>query len=368
MDFTNLYKRQADKLKDLSAFAGKHKVKWQSPSNIALIKYWGKRAVQIPQNPSLSFTLNNSFTETEIIYEFDESNDISIRFLFDGKSMPDFEERIQKHIRSLKGFLPFLVHLKLTIKSHNSFPHSSGIASSASAMSAFVLGLCSIERDLYGTLKDENEFMEKASFLSRLCSGSAARSVYGGFTVWGEDMEVVGSSDEIAIPPDIEIHPDFKELNDSILITSPEKKKISSSQGHSLMNEHPYAEARYGQARKNLIGLIKALESGDERSLISIIENEALSLHALMMSSNPGFSLLNQNTWNIIHAVRKFREEENLMLAFTLDAGPNAHLIYPEKNRKKVVGFISNELIQYCHKKMWIDDGIGEGPFNLNNS
>ena len=365
MDFTNIYKRQANKLKNLSAFAGKRKVKWQSPSNIAFIKYWGKRANQIPQNPSLSLTLQNSFTETEITYELKEQNDICIRFLFDGKPMPDFEERIQKHIRNLKEFLPFLVHLKLTIKSHNSFPHSSGIASSASAMSAFVLGLCSIERDLYGTLKDENEFLKKASFLSRLCSGSASRSVYGGFTVWGEDIKVPGSSDEIAIPLDIEIHPDFKELNDSILITSPEKKKISSSQGHSLMNEHPYAEARYGQARKNLTGLIKALGSGDERSLISIIENEALSLHALMMSSHPGFTLLNHNTWNIIHVVCKFREKEKLMLAFTLDAGPNVHLIYPEKNRKKVVGFISNELIRFCHKDMWIDDRMGEGPFKL---
>ncbi len=362
MDFSNKYKQQAESLKALLGFEGKRKVKWQSPSNIALIKYWGKRADQIPQNPSLSFTLKNSFTETEIIYEFEEKPGISIQFLFEGKPMPGFEERIQKHLQVLQEFLPFLNHLKLTINSHNSFPHSSGIASSASAMSALALGLCSIEKDLFGTLMDENEFLQKASFLSRLCSGSAARSVYGGYTVWGEDDHVPNSTDELAISLQIKIHPDFLELNDSILITSPEKKKISSSQGHLLMNDHPFAEARYGQARLNLIGLIKALQSGNEKSFIAIVENEALSLHALMMASNPGFSLLNQNTWNIIHAIREFREANNLMMAFTLDAGPNVHFIYPEKHKKVILEFISNELIQYCHKKMWIDDQIGSGP------
>ena len=361
MDFANKYIKQAEGLKDLSTFKGRRKVKWQSPSNIALIKYWGKRAVQIPQNPSLSFTLKNSFTETEIIYEFDENSHNSMNFLFDGKPMPGFEERIQKHLQDLQEFLPFLNYLNLTINSHNSFPHSSGIASSASAMSALALGLCSIEKDLFGTLMDGNDFLQKASFLSRLCSGSAARSVYGGYTVWGEDDHVPNSSDEIAIPLQIEMHPDFLELNDSILITSPEKKKISSSKGHSLMNEHPFAEARYGQSRVNFIGLIKALQTGDKNSFVAIIENEALSLHALMMASNPGFTLLNQNTWNIIYAIREFREANNLMMAFTLDAGPNVHLIYPEKHKIVILEFISNELIQYCHKKMWIDDQIGGG-------
>ncbi|NOX46771.1 MAG: diphosphomevalonate decarboxylase [Chlorobi bacterium] len=365
MDFTNKYKQQADKLKGFSTFEGKHKTKWQSPSNIALVKYWGKRGNQIPQNPSLSFTLRNSFTETEISYIYREQPGISIEFLFEGKPNPDFEERIRKHLLTLQEFLPFLNSLGLTINSSNSFPHSSGIASSASAMSALVLGLCSIERDLFGTLQNEKDFLQKASFLSRLCSGSAARSVYGGFTVWGKDGHVAGSSDEIAIPPEIKIHPDFLGLNDSILITSPEKKKISSSRGHSLMNGHPYAEVRYDQARANLSKLIKILQTGDERGFISIIENEALCLHALMMSSNPGFTLLNQDTWNIIHAVREFREANNLMLAFTLDAGPNVHLIYPEKDKNKIVRFISNELIPYCFREMWIDDRMGEGPTEI---
>ncbi len=365
MDFTHKYKQQADKLKGLSTFEGKRKTKWHSPSNIALVKYWGKRGNQIPQNPSLSFTLKNSFTETEISYIYREQPGISMQFLFEGKPNPDFGERIRKHLLTLREFLPFLNSLGLTINSSNSFPHSSGIASSASAMSALVLGLCSIERDLFGTLQDEKDFLQKASFLSRLCSGSAARSVYGGYTVWGKDGHIAGSYDEIAIPPEIKIHPDFLGLNDSILITSPEKKKISSSRGHSLMNGHPYAEARYGQARANLGKLIEALENGDEKCFTSTLENEALGLHALMMSSNPGFTLLNQNTWNIINAVRKFREASNLMLAFTLDAGPNVHLVYPGNNKKEIIEFISNELIRFCHEGMWIDDGIGEGPTEI---
>ncbi|RLD50772.1 MAG: diphosphomevalonate decarboxylase [Bacteroidetes bacterium] len=365
IDFQEKYKQHSEKLVSFPAFKGKRTQKWQSPSNIALIKYWGKKDDQIPQNPSLSFTLSSSFTKTEIIYEVGGKPGISIQFLFEGKHNPGFEKRITKHLHKLAIFLPFIKSLNLTINSSNSFPHSSGIASSASSMSALALGLCSIERDLFGTLTDEKEFYQKASFLARLCSGSAARSVYGGFTVWGKNEYIPNSSNEIAIPLKTEIHPVFHNLNDSILITSPEKKSVSSSQGHSLMNGHAYEEARYNQAQTNFHGLSEALKTGDEKKFITIVENEALSLHALMMASNPGFTLLNQNTWNIIHAIRKFRKKNNMMLAFTLDAGPNVHLIYPEKNKKALLDFINDDLIKYCHGQKWIDDGIGSGPVQI---
>lgn len=365
MSFAERYKQQAKALTRLETFGKKRKVKWQSPSNIALIKYWGKRKNQIPMNPSLSFSLSNSISTTEITYEYCEKPESSIKFFFEGKPKPEFEERIHKHLGNLVEFLPFLNNLNLSIESSNSFPHSSGIASSASAMSAMALGLCSIANNLFGTLKDKNEFMQKASFLARLCSGSAARSVYGGFSIWGKSNFVLPSSNEVGCQIDIELHPSFQELNDSILITSPAKKKISSSRGHELMNDHPFAQARYNQARNNLNRLIKALQTGNEKDFVSILENEALSLHALMMASNPGFSLLNENTWNIIHSIRKFREVNGILMAFTLDAGPNVHLIYPEKNKNQILEFISKELIQYCHEQLWIEDRIGLGPLNL---
>ncbi|MCB0685806.1 MAG: diphosphomevalonate decarboxylase, partial [Saprospiraceae bacterium] len=113
-------------------------VRWQSPSNIALIKYWGKYGDQLPQNPSISFTLDKSFTQTKISYRFrpDRHSPISTTFLFEGKENAAFQERIERYLLKRKDFLPFLSDLHLDIESTNSFPHSAGIASSASAFSA----------------------------------------------------------------------------------------------------------------------------------------------------------------------------------------------------------------------------------------
>lgn len=362
MKLQNTYKEKAKSLTNLERFEGERSVGWKSPSNIALVKYWGKRAVQLPQNPSISFALSNSNTETLVQYSFNETQEICIELFFEGKRNEAFENRIQTYLEQIAEYLPFVKNLKFKIKSKNTFPHSVGIASSASAMSALALCLVTIENEFFGTLKEEKAFFEKASFLSRLGSGSAARSVYGNYSVWGESQFVSGSSNEIAISYDKNIDSEFLALGDAILITSSESKKVSSSMGHNLMINHPYAESRYKQANENLGKLINAIQLNDEQFFIDVIENEALSLHALMMSSNNGYSLLNQNTWEIIHKIRKFRKDSNTFAAFTLDAGPNVHLIYKQKDKKIIVDFIEKELTENCENEKWIDDKMGSGP------
>lgn len=361
----NKYKEEARNLINFPHFKGVKEIGWQSPSNIALIKYWGKRHFQIPQNPSLSFSLKNAYTETKVTYQHKETSGISFDFYFEEREHPAFKERVNKYLKILTDYLPFLNYLQLSIHSNNSFPHSSGIASSASAMSALALCICSIENDLFGDLKDKEEFFSKASFFARLGSGSASRSVYGGFAIWGEEENSKHSTDACAIRINDMVSDKFMYLRDAILITSMEKKKVSSSAGHGLMNEHPYANARYKQAHQNLSLLLKALKSGNEELFIRIVENEALSLHALMMSSEPGFNLLNTNTWEIINAIRKYREQTKTFITFTLDAGPNVHLIYDDKDKKEILAFIDGELLQYCYNQMWIDDELGSGPIKL---
>lgn len=361
----NIFKTNDEHLEAIMPFNGKKEVSWKSPSNIALIKYWGKKHFQLPQNPSLSFTLKNAFTETKIAYTYKSKTGISLEFFFEEKENPNFKIRIEKYLNVLQEYFPFLKQLHLSIHSQNSFPHSSGIASSASAMSAIALCICSIESHLFGTLNNEEDFYSKASFMARLGSGSAARSVYGGFTVWGESKGIVGSTNELAIKANAGIHQSFLNLGDAILITSEEKKSVSSSAGHGLMNSHPYAEVRYTQAKENLILLMNALEGGDKKTFIRIIENEALSLHALMMSSEPGFTLMHKNTWNIIHAIRRFREETNTFITFTLDAGPNVHVIYTKKEEDKILTFVKNDLLEFCSNNKWIDDELGSGPIQL---
>ena len=253
---------------------------------------------------------------------------------------------------------PFLRKMELHVDSHNTFPHSSGIASSASSMSALVMCLLDIER----TIKGENDIdLQKASCLSRLASGSACRSLFPRMALWGETPAAEGSSDLYAISLQNEIAPVFKDFHDSILIVSDAKKAVSSRAGHALMNGNPYAESRYAVAKNNIENLLKALKTGDLETFIQITESEAMQLHALMMCSNPSFILMKPNTLRIINTLFEFRKETDIPVCFTLDAGPNVHILYPDQHAEMVERFIMDELEQYCVEGQWIPDQVGEG-------
>ncbi len=341
-------------------------VKWQSPANIALIKYWGKKGHQIPANPSISFTLNNAYTEMELQWEAKpESNDLDITFFFEGKENQKFRQKIADFLQTRIAEYPFLKSLKITIHSENSFPHSAGIASSASSMSALALCLCSLEQIFSGTLSNETDFFHKASFLSRLASGSASRSVYGGLVTWGKIEGLENSSDEIASPLQSPVHDIFKNYQDAVMVVSRNEKATSSRAGHALMDKHPFKEARYAQAQQNMQLLIKAIAEGDTETFGRITEEEALTLHGLMMTSDPSVLLLLGNSLEIIHKLRAFRNEKRLPVCFTIDAGPNIHILYPSEIKKEVNSFVLNELSQLCEAQYWIADHVGNGPKRL---
>jgi len=340
------------------------KVGWASPSNIALVKYWGKKGKQLPQNPSISFTLSECRSETFI--EFEQAKNFSFHFFFEGKENPAFGAKIEKFLLDNQAFFPFINQLNLKVKSRNTFPHSSGIASSASSMSAFVMCLMEIERSLsLSKGRPADMSIQKASYFSRLASGSAARSVFPKMALWGKTEAYEGSSDEYAVSLADDIHPVFKTYHDSILIVSGETKSVSSRAGHALMEGNPYAPARYAQANENIKNLITALKSGDLDTFINITESEALQLHALMMCSSPSFILMKPNTLGIINEIRAFRNETQIPLCFTLDAGPNVHLLYPESEAEKVKHFINDRLTAYCVDNKWIADRVGGGPKKL---
>lgn len=332
-------------------------VKWQSPSNIALVKYWGKKGVQLPQNPSISFTLSQCRTETSIFYEKSDRFDLS--FYFEGKPNPAFRTKIENFLLSQIESFPFLKQLDLRIQSRNTFPHSSGIASSASSMSALVLCLLDIERMAKEAAAIDKQ---KASYFSRLASGSACRSVFPKMALWGQTDSVAESNDEYAISLEDEIDPVFKSYHDSILVVSDAQKEVSSRAGHALMDNNPYAATRYEQANIHVSELLTALKTGDLDRFMQITEAEAMQLHALMMCSNPSFVLIKPNTLRIIKAVREFREETDIPVCFTLDAGPNVHLLYPDRHAVLVERFIMDELERYCSGSLWIVDRVGDGP------
>ena len=322
--------------KDIEVFAS-------CPSNIALIKYWGKYEGQIPANPSISFTLSNCKTETKMIFRSGEK--FSVKTFLAGKEETKFSEKIEKYFRSIEKYLPWILQGSFVIETENTFPHSSGIASSASGFGAIAKCLMEMDREFSG--KDFFD-AKKASFLARLGSGSACRSIYDGLVVWGEVNEVEGSSDLYAVKyPDEEIHPIFRDFNDYVLLIHEGQKSVSSTVGHGLMNTNPYAERRFQEARENFVPIKEILKSGDLEAFMKLVEHEALTLHAMMMMSEPAFILMQTGTLQVINKVWEFRKETNLPLFFTLDAGANAHLLFPSEKKAEISNFIETELLQY---------------------
>ena len=198
------------------------------PSNIALIKYWGKYDNQIPANPSISYTLNHCKTNTTMGFFADEP--FSVQTFLAGAEEVQFAEKIEKYFKNIEQYLPWILQGKYIIRTENTFPHSSGIASSASGFGA--ISKCLMELD--GTFSGETtgkESLKKASFLARLGSGSACRSLYSGLVVWG-GSQIKGSSDLYAVQyPNDEIHEIFKNFNDWVLLIHEVQKSGASTIG-----------------------------------------------------------------------------------------------------------------------------------------
>jgi len=343
------------------------KITWKSPSNLAIIKYWGKHGVQLPQNPSISLTLENAFTQTILAYKPKETKEegISLEFAFHGEPNEAFKEKLVNYLESLLPIFPFLNQLDLNIQSGNSFPHSAGIASSASSMSALALCLCSLEDELFKSLQDDTTFDQKASYIARLGSGSACRSIYPKMALWGETEIANNSSNLYAIPQVENIHEVFHNFHDDILIASQAEKSVSSRAGHALMENNQYAAPRYQQANERLNQLMIALKEGDVSTFGKIAEDEALTLHALMMTSTPSYILMQPNTLQMINKLRTYRQDTNTPIFFSLDAGPNLHVLYPESVIHDVRPFIEGELVPLCEEGLWISDWVGDGPEQL---
>ena len=323
------------------------------PSNIALIKYWGKYANQIPANPSISYTLNHCNTQTSM--EFLANEPFSVQTFLAGNEEVKFAEKIEKYFKNIEQYLPWILKGKYIIKTENTFPHSSGIASSASGFGAIASCLMSLD-EIFSTDNHQPSIInQKASFLARLGSGSACRSLYNGLVVWGKTDEVEGSSDLFAVKyPDDEIHPIFKNFNDWVLLIHEGEKSVSSTVGHGLMNTNPYAERRFQEARENFVPLKEILKTGNLEKFITLVEHEALTLHAMMMMSEPAFILMKTGTLEVINKLWKFREETGNPLFFTLDAGANVHLLFPENESSEAIkNFIETELLQHTQ-----NDGV----------
>ncbi|WP_185877073.1 diphosphomevalonate/mevalonate 3,5-bisphosphate decarboxylase family protein [Blattabacterium cuenoti] len=325
----------------------------RSHSNIALIKYWGKhkKKIQIPLNSSISLSLKGVYTVTRLIYYIKKKKgNLSIRIFFSGKEKTSFLPKTVEFFRNILFYCSFLKDYNFIIETYNTFPHSSGIASSASSMSSLALCIMEMEKRLVSSLIKKDFFFKKASFLARLGSGSACRSIYSGLVVWGYHKSIKGSNNFYAIPYPYMVHSIFRKIEDTILIVDEKPKSILSSKGHQLMNENPYSRERFKCANKNMDRLISILKIGDFQEFGELVEHEALTLHAMIMTSNPYFLLMKPNTIKIIHSVWDFRMQNKKNIYFTLDAGANIHLLYPFEEKKFIKKWIYSDLFSFCKK------------------
>ncbi|MBK6730027.1 MAG: diphosphomevalonate decarboxylase [Bacteroidetes bacterium] len=341
-------------------------VTWRSPSNIALIKYWGKHGNQLPNNASLSLTLHEAYTQTSVeLLPKKKETSLEIDFKFEGKRNAAFAKKINTYLSKLANDFPWLKNYKIKIITENSFPHSAGIASSASSMSALALCICSLDLFQEERTIQVKKFYEQASHYARIGSGSASRSVIGEFSVWGNSALVKKANDLYAIKHPIKFHTAFNEIQDTILIVNNEAKSVTSSAGHALMQDHPSAALRYNNAALRMKRILQALQKGNWNVFGKVIEEEALELHALMMTSDPSYILMQPGTLSIIEKIRKFREKTQLPVYFTLDAGPNVHVLYPYYEKKAVRNFIQSELLKFCSTPSPIYDYMGNGPIQV---
>ena len=349
---------------------GSGATEWFSPSNIAIVKYWGKKGGQHPQNASISFTLSQSQTRTRVAYSPRlEDEGILRSFYFQGQGSEGFKQRVEAYLNSMvEREFPLLRQYSLNIMTENTFPHSCGLASSSSAFSSLALCLCEIyqrleestaSHQLFGT--ENGEFRRWASRIAREGSGSACRSLYAPMSLWGVCEGVDFSRDEFAIPLE-GIHPNFLQLKNVICLVDKKNKRISSRMGHQLMDNCPFSSARYKTANERVVKLIDILRSGDLWAFIKLAEEEAMALHGMMMLSSLSYLILQPNSLSIMEKIRDFRRRYRIPIGFTMDAGPNIHLIYFDKDeeRDRIRRFLLEEIAPFTEGL--IEDELGMGP------
>ncbi len=206
------------------------------------------------------------------------------------------------------------------LKTNNTFPHSSGIASSASSMACIAKMLSEIYQ-----LKDRNVI----SSFARELSGSACRSVSSGWNLWGQTDLIPGSSQEHSVVINERIHPGHHTLQNWIFVCSQKVKSLSSSEGHKLMENHIFLPSRIESTHSRLKLMLNLLEIAPSREFFEIVEKEALELHALMMTSHSPFILLEPESLSLMSKITNLRKQ-GINCGYTLDAGSSVHLLFPK--------------------------------------
>lgn len=314
--------------------------------NIAFIKYWGncEPEARIPANGSISMNLCGLETRTTVTFNTALMAD---ELMLNGEFMSGVAlvrvSRFLSRVRNLAGINHFA-----SVKSENNFPMGAGIASSASAFAALALAASKAA----GLDFDESDL----SKLARTGSGSACRSVPSGFVEWQVDS-CDPDSGAVSIAP-----PEHWDLSDCIAVISREHKPTGSTEGHALAHTSPLQTARVEGAPQRLELCRRAILDRDFEAFAEVTELDNNLMHAVMMTSKPPLLYWQSPTITIMKAVHRWRLE-GIAACYTVDAGPNVHVICERDYQEQV-----EELLRRIQGVQDVLIAYPGGPAKVKNS
>ncbi len=320
-----------------------------APSNIALIKYWGKEPgrEQIPVNSSVSLTLGafRSFTEVIVRGRFFPEHERTtapegrheISFV-DGQAAIPADTKVDRLLHAMFG--DWAEEIGLTILSRNNFPTACGMASSASGMAALVGAIADLlQLEKHFTHADLSYWLAE---WSRFGSGSATRSALRGpgcsFVAWEREENEEGLwTRTSALESEAGL---ARKIHHCVLVVDDSPKDIPSSRGHQLAASSPLQAIRVAGLARKMDNIKKAIFDGDFATIIDLAEDDAFSLHAVMLSGKERINYIKPATEVLIAEFVKRRNELGEMALWTLDAGPNIHIVYLSESAQFVENFV----------------------------
>lgn len=314
-----------------------------SPANIGLIKYWGFHddELYIPNNNNISVTMGNCVTTTTVevsdniekdeISFASQENDFELTDKSTLKSKKAYE--LIEYVRSLSGS-----KLKAKVMSHNNFPSDAGIAASASSFSALTVALL----HAFGCEEVLNDLEEVSRIARRSGSASSARSIMGGFVEL-----IAGSNDKESYAFQLADENHWK-IVDVVAVVDDRKKNVSTTEGHLRSKNNPYYKTRIEEMQDRINRVRTGILEKNITLLGEAIEQEALSMHAITMTSTPPALYWEPATIALMKDIIKWRENGEIESYFTIDAGPNIHIISEAKELSKLNKKLSDhEFVKY---------------------
>lgn len=301
------------------------KVTALAPSNVALIKYWGRSNEhdRLPANDNIAMNLSNLCTTTTVLFDPTLKKD---NVIINKKKVEKEAERVTKQLNRIRTLAKKNMFAKVV--SHNSFPSSSGLSSSASGFAA----LTAAATKAIGLDLSEKEL----SILARQGSGSACRSIPSGFVEWykGESSE---TSYAVSIFPS-----NHWDVCDVVVIVSDKKKYIPTSASHTTAYTSPFFEKRLTLLPKRITEIKKYIKEKNFSKFGELIEKEALEFHAILLTSNPPLIYWLPETLSAMQDVRLLRNE-GIEAYFTINTGHDVHVICQKKDGKKIVDYFKKQ-------------------------